>query len=136
VRELLVLLPRGNGKSRLIGTMAVYHLLTTEKPAVYLAAASRDQARVVFEYARGAVAELRGGDGRPTTPRGGSGPRRSATRRRRKVAPRGYAPAGAARSPAQREGEGGSSSGRAGRRQPRFPSPRRRRERAPRAPPR
>lgn len=52
VRELLVLLPRGNGKSRLIGTLAVHHLLTTDKPAVYVAAASRDQARVVFEYAR------------------------------------------------------------------------------------
>jgi hypothetical protein len=51
-RELLVLLPRGNGKSRLIGTLAVHHLLTTPKPAVYVAAASRDQARVVFEYAR------------------------------------------------------------------------------------
>lgn len=51
-RELLVLLARGNGKSRLIGTLAVHHLLTTESPAVYVAAASRDQARVVFEYAR------------------------------------------------------------------------------------
>jgi phage terminase large subunit-like protein len=51
-RELLVLLARGNGKSRLIGTLAVHHLLTTPKPAVYLAAASRDQARVAFEYAR------------------------------------------------------------------------------------
>jgi phage terminase large subunit-like protein len=52
VAELLVLLPRGNGKSRLIGTYAVHHLLTVEAPAVYVAAASRDQARVVFEYAR------------------------------------------------------------------------------------
>jgi len=52
VRELLVLLARGNGKSRLIGTLAVHHLLTTDQPAVYVAAASRDQARVVFEYAR------------------------------------------------------------------------------------
>src|SRR4249919_2327834 len=51
-RELLVLLPRGNGKSMLIGTLAVHHLLTTSTPAVYVAAASRDQARVVFEYAR------------------------------------------------------------------------------------
>jgi phage terminase large subunit-like protein len=51
-RELLVLLPRGNGKSRLTGALAVHHLLTTERPAAYVAAASRDQARVVFEYAR------------------------------------------------------------------------------------
>lgn len=52
IAELLVLLPRGNGKSRLIGTLAVHHLLTVDNPAVYVAAASRDQARVVFEYAR------------------------------------------------------------------------------------
>ena len=38
---------------------------------------------------RGAVAELVGGERRPTGRRGGSGPRRSAVRRRRKVAPRG-----------------------------------------------
>lgn len=43
-RELLVLLPRGNGKSRLIGTLAVHHLLTIERPAVYVATSSRDQA--------------------------------------------------------------------------------------------
>ena len=37
-RELLVLLPRGNGKSRLIGTLAVHHLLTADRPSVYVAA--------------------------------------------------------------------------------------------------
>ena len=36
----------------LIGCLAVWHLLETEKAAVYLAAASREQARVVYEYAR------------------------------------------------------------------------------------
>jgi phage terminase large subunit-like protein len=51
-RELLALPPRGNGKSRLAGTLAVHDLLTTERPAIYIAAASRDQARVIFEYAR------------------------------------------------------------------------------------
>jgi phage terminase large subunit-like protein len=51
-RELVALLARGNGKSRLIATIVTHHLLTTEKPAVYVAAASRDQARVIFEYAR------------------------------------------------------------------------------------
>lgn len=56
-RELLVLLPRGNGKSRLVGTLAVHHL-TTEKPAVYVAASSREQARIVFEYARDAAYQL------------------------------------------------------------------------------
>jgi phage terminase large subunit-like protein len=53
--ELLCLLPRGQGKSRLIGHLAVYHLLTVERAAAYIAAASRDQARVVYEYARDAA---------------------------------------------------------------------------------
>lgn len=50
--EALVLLPRGQGKSRLMGAVAVHHLLTVPKASVYLAAASREQAAVVFEYAR------------------------------------------------------------------------------------
>jgi phage terminase large subunit-like protein len=50
--EALVLLPRGNGKSTLLGAVVVHHLLTTPQASAYLAAASRDQARVVFEYAR------------------------------------------------------------------------------------
>jgi phage terminase large subunit-like protein len=51
-RELLVLLPRGNGKSILLGALAVHHVLTVDKPAAYFAASSRDQARICFEYAR------------------------------------------------------------------------------------
>lgn len=51
-RELLVLMPRGNGKSSLFAAVAVWHLLTTAEPAVYVAAASRDQARLIFEMAR------------------------------------------------------------------------------------
>jgi phage terminase large subunit-like protein len=39
--EFLVLLSRGNGKSRLVGALAVDHLLTTPEPRVYVAAASR-----------------------------------------------------------------------------------------------
>lgn len=50
--ELLVLLPRGNGKSRLVGTLAVHHLLTTPRAAIYIAASSREQATVIFDYAR------------------------------------------------------------------------------------
>jgi phage terminase large subunit-like protein len=57
-RELLVLLPRGNGKSRLIGTLAVHHLLTVPHAAVYIAASSREQARIVFEYAREVAYQL------------------------------------------------------------------------------
>jgi phage terminase large subunit-like protein len=50
--ELLVLLPRGNGKSRLIGALAVHHLLVEPEPRIYVCAASREQAGVVHEYAR------------------------------------------------------------------------------------
>lgn len=50
--ETLVLVARGNGKSRLVGTLAVHHLLTVPRASVYLAASSREQAAVVFAYAR------------------------------------------------------------------------------------
>lgn len=57
-RELVVLLPRGNGKTTLLAAIAVHHILTVPEPAVYVAAASRDQARVLFEAARDFAAEL------------------------------------------------------------------------------
>jgi phage terminase large subunit-like protein len=51
-REKLITLPRKNGKSRLIGTFAAWHLLETEGAQAYVAANSEEQARIVFEYAR------------------------------------------------------------------------------------
>jgi hypothetical protein len=51
-REKLVTLPRKNGKSRLIGTFAAWHLLTTPRAQAFIAANSERQARIVFEYAR------------------------------------------------------------------------------------
>jgi phage terminase large subunit-like protein len=52
-REFLALLPRGNGKSRLVGALSVHHLISVlPNPRVYVAAASREQAGVVHEYAR------------------------------------------------------------------------------------
>ncbi len=50
--ESLVLLPRGNGKSCLVGCLTVWHLLTTPRAAIYVAAASREQARIIYEFAR------------------------------------------------------------------------------------
>lgn len=50
--ELLCLLPRGNGKTTLLAALAVHHLLTHPEPACYVAASSRDQARILFEAAR------------------------------------------------------------------------------------
>jgi phage terminase large subunit-like protein len=47
---------RGNGKSPLASGLALRELLArSDEPDVILAAAARDQARVVFEYARGFV---------------------------------------------------------------------------------
>lgn len=51
-RELLILIPRGNGKTTLFAALALFHLVTHPMPAVYLAAAGRDQARLAFEIAR------------------------------------------------------------------------------------
>jgi phage terminase large subunit-like protein len=54
-REVLALLARGNGKTSLAACLAVYHLLTTRRPAAYVGASSRDQARILFESARDIV---------------------------------------------------------------------------------
>ncbi len=51
-RELLVLLPRGNGKTTLFAAIGVFELLSTPQPAIYVCAASRDQARLLFEIAK------------------------------------------------------------------------------------
>lgn len=51
-RELLILLPKGNGKTTLMAAVAVHHLLTHPDPAVYCGAASVQQARILFEAAR------------------------------------------------------------------------------------
>jgi len=51
--EIVVLLPRGNGKTHLVAAIALHHLLTVENAAVYCAAASREQARILFEAAAG-----------------------------------------------------------------------------------
>lgn len=50
-RELLVLLPRGNGKTTLLAAVALHHLLTEDRPAVYCGAASAAQARILFDVA-------------------------------------------------------------------------------------
>jgi phage terminase large subunit-like protein len=48
--------PRGNGKSPLAAGLALHELVTrTDSPDVFAAAASRDQARIVFNFARSFV---------------------------------------------------------------------------------
>jgi len=50
-RELVALLPRGQGKTTLLAAIALHHLVTVENAAVYCAASSREQARILFEAA-------------------------------------------------------------------------------------
>lgn len=53
-REALIGLPRKNGKSSLVATLCLYGLLASgeNSPEIYCAAASRDQARIIFDQAR------------------------------------------------------------------------------------
>lgn len=51
-RELLVMVPRGAGKTTLFAALALFGLLTTAEPAIYIGAASRDQASLLFDIAR------------------------------------------------------------------------------------
>lgn len=57
-RELAVLIPRGNGKTTLLAATALYHLVTVERAEVYCAAASREQARILYEAAARFAREL------------------------------------------------------------------------------
>lgn len=50
-REFVALLPRGQGKTTLLAAIALHHLITVEDAAVYCAASSREQARILFEAA-------------------------------------------------------------------------------------
>ena len=50
-REVVVLLPRGNGKTALMALVALHHLVTVKGAKVVVAASSRAQATNLFEYA-------------------------------------------------------------------------------------
>lgn len=54
-QEMVVLLPKGNGKTTLYAATAVFHLLTTRDASCYIAAASRDQASLMYQHAAGFV---------------------------------------------------------------------------------
>lgn len=55
-RETLVLLPKGNGKTTLFAALALFHLVGTANARCYIGAASRDQASLMYDHARGFVA--------------------------------------------------------------------------------
>lgn len=57
-RELVTLIPRGNGKTTLMAAIGLHHLLSVERAEVYCAAASREQARILYEAAARFAREL------------------------------------------------------------------------------
>jgi phage terminase large subunit-like protein len=50
--ELLVLLPKGNGKTLLFAALAVFHLLTTRNAECFIGAADKEQADTMYRFAR------------------------------------------------------------------------------------
>lgn len=54
-RETLILMPKKNGKTTLLAALSLYHLLTTPHARCYVAAASRDQATILYDQAKGFV---------------------------------------------------------------------------------
>lgn len=55
IPETVALLPKKSGKSTLLGALALFHLLTTHEAECVIAAASRDQAMILYDQARGFV---------------------------------------------------------------------------------
>jgi phage terminase large subunit-like protein len=53
--EEVVLLPKGQGKTTLFAALSLWSLLTTSDARIYLAAASRDQASLMYQHALGFV---------------------------------------------------------------------------------
>jgi phage terminase large subunit-like protein len=54
-RETVVLLPKKNGKSTLLAALSLFHLLTVPDAECVIAAASRDQAMILFDAAYGFI---------------------------------------------------------------------------------
>ena len=50
-RELVVVIPKKNGKTTLLAALALFHLTTRDRAEVIIVAASRDQAKVMFDQA-------------------------------------------------------------------------------------
>ncbi len=55
VRESLILIPKKNSKTTTLSALALFHLVTTDDAEVVIAAASRDQATILYDAARGFV---------------------------------------------------------------------------------
>ena len=55
ITETLVMLPKKNGKTTLLGALALHHLITTADAECVIGAATRDQAGILFKQASGFV---------------------------------------------------------------------------------
>jgi len=60
VRETLILLSKKNGKTTLLGALALFHLTTTPDAECVIGASSRDQASILYDQARGFVRRSEG----------------------------------------------------------------------------
>ena len=54
-QEMVVLIGKGNGKTTLFAALAIWHLMTVPDARCYIAAASRDQASIMYQHALGFV---------------------------------------------------------------------------------
>ena len=68
--ETLILLPKKNGKSTLLGALALFHLATTPDAECVIGAASRDQATILYDQAAGFVRRTDGLQSRVSVKRG------------------------------------------------------------------
>lgn len=57
-RETLAMLPKGNGKTTLFAALAVFHMKTVEVPEVFVGAANRRQADVLYKAASRFAAQV------------------------------------------------------------------------------
>jgi len=55
IRETLILVPKKNGKSTLLGALALYHLAVVDDAECVIVAASRDQASIMLRQAQGLI---------------------------------------------------------------------------------
>jgi phage terminase large subunit-like protein len=69
-RESVILIAKKNGKTTLMAALALFHLLTTREAECLIAAASRDQAQIMFDAAAGFVKRSEGLQARLTVRRG------------------------------------------------------------------
>lgn len=59
IRETLIIIPKKNGKSTLIGAVALYHLCTTPDAECVIVASSRDQAGIMLRQIQGFIRRSR-----------------------------------------------------------------------------